>query len=279
MTVDQTSADTDRRENLGRPVPQAADPIDRVVRLAPKWTVFVLIACGLLVVGTVVWAFTGTVTSSVRAPGMYTEHGAVNVVAKKAGIVERVIVALDQEVTKGEQLVALEGGEVVVSPQNGLITSILVSDGAALTPGTSLVRVTDAAARDTVAMVVPADLTGIVYVGLEVRMEVAGTPSSQYGYLLGTVAEISSDPYTVEQIAQKLGLQQQVVDSLLGAHPGLLATIKLEPDPNTKSGYRWSIGEGPPWVITQGVPVKAQVILDEQHPVEVVFPGLDPDGS
>ena len=279
MTVDQTSDTTDRKQNLGRPVPQSADPIDRVVRLAPKWTVFVLIACGLLVVGTVVWAFTGTVTSSVRTAGMYNEHGAVNVVARKAGTVERVLVALDQQVTKGEQLVALEGGEVVVSPQNGKVTSILVSAGAALTPGTALLRVTDPAARDTAVTVVPAHLTGIVYVGLEVRMDVAGTPSSQYGYLLGTVAEISSDPYTVEQIAQKLGLQEQVVGSLLGAQPGLLATIKLDPAPNAPSGYRWSIGEGPPWVITQGVPVQAQIVLDEQHPVEVVFPGLDPDGS
>jgi multidrug efflux pump subunit AcrA (membrane-fusion protein) len=279
MTVDQTSAATDQRQGLGRPVPQSADPIDRVVRLAPKWTVFVLIACGLLVLGTIIWAVTGTVTSSVRTTGMYTEHGAVNVVAKKAGVVERVLVTLDQKVTKGQQLVALEGGQVAVSPQDGAVTSILVSDGAAVIPGTSMVRVTDAAELDTVVTVVPVDLTGIVYVGLEVRMDVAGTPSSQYGYLLGTVAEISSDPYTVEQIAQRLDLEEQVIGSLLGAQPGLLATIKLEHDPSTPSSYRWSVGEGPPWVITQGVPVKAQIILDEQHPVEVVFPGLDRDGS
>lgn len=280
MTVDQSVKDTkdptgDR--GLGRPVAQASDPIDRVVRLAPRWTVFVLAACGLLVLGIIVWSVRGTVTSSVSTPGLYNERGAATVSVDAAVTVEKVLVKLGDPVTSGQPLVSLVGGTSLVSPQDGSVTSILVSDGSTMVAGQHAVRVTDLSAPDFVVTLVPTGLTGTVVVGLPVRMQVSSAPSSTYGYLLGTVDEISSDPFTVAQVATRLGLEEQVVASQLGTEPGLLAMIRLQYDPSTVSNYTWSVGQGPPFVITQGVPVTAQIILSEKAPLDVVFP--DPVGS
>jgi hypothetical protein len=282
MTVDQSvtdaGSDANQDRGLGRPVAQSADPIDRVVRLAPKWTVFALLGCGLLVLGIIVWAVRGTVTSSVSTAGLYNERGVEKVLTDTQVTVDRVLVTLGQQVTKGQQVVSLVGGGVMVSPQDGSITAILVSDGSLMAPGKAAVRVTDLTVADDVVTIVPASMTGTVVVGLPVRMEVSSAPSSKYGYLLGTIDAISSGPYTVEQIADRLGLEEQVVAAQLGTEPGLLATIRLDDDPSTASEYRWSVGDGPPFLITQGVPVTAQIILSEQHPIDVVFPGVD-DGA
>jgi hypothetical protein len=271
MTVEPVK---DRTRELGRPVPQSADPIDRVVRLAPRWTVFVLLACALLVLGTIIWSVRGSVTTTVSTRGMYNERGTLNVLTTKAVTVDRVLVKLGQRVIKGEQVVTLKGGAAMVSPQDGMVTSILVSDGSMMLPGKASLQVTDLAQPDDVVAVVPASLTGTVAVGMPVRMEVSSAPSSKYGYLLGRVDTISRSPDTVEQIATRLGMEVPVVASLLGTEPALLATIRLESDASTSSDYRWSVGAGPDFVVTQGVPVRANIIMSEDHPLDMVFPDL-----
>lgn len=278
MTAVHVDPDRDRGRDLGRPVPQSADPIDRVVRLAPKWTLFVLLACGLLVLGTIIWAVGGTVTTSVSTRGLYNERGTMDVLATRQATVDQVLVSLGQQVTQGQQVVTLEDGSVMVSPQDGTITSVLVSGGSVLSPNEATMEVTDLATVDQVVTVVPASMTGSVVVGMPARIAVSSAPPSRYGYLLGTIDAISRSPDTVAQIATKLELEEGVVASLLGAEPALLATIRLNFDPNVPSGYRWSVGDGPPFVITQGVPVIAQIILSEQHPIEVVFPGRHRNG-
>ncbi len=278
MTVDQSATTPEETApgdtGLGQPVPQTADPIDRVVSLAPRWTVFVLAACGLLVAGILVWAFGGTVTSSVTTDGLYNENGDVSVTSPTEATVDQVLVTLGQEVNEGDAVVTLTNGDSLTSPQDGTVTSILVSAGSVMYANKTAVRVTDLTVPDTVIIMVPASMTGSILPGLPVRIEVSSAPSSQYGYLLGSLSEISSGPYTVEQVAQILDLEPAVVASQLGMEPALLAVVDLEYDPSTPSNYAWTIGEGPPFVITQGVPVTAQIILSEQAPIAVVFPSL-----
>ncbi|QNK82123.1 HlyD family efflux transporter periplasmic adaptor subunit [Nakamurella sp. PAMC28650] len=258
---------------LGHPISQSADSIDRVVRLAPKWAVCALGACSLLVVSIIIWAITGTVTSSVSVSGLYLEAGALRVQTTKDATVDRVLVTLGESVTTGQDVVSLEGGGFLTSPQSGMVTSILVSAGSIMIAGKIALRVTDLSQLDTVVALVPAGMTGTAAVGLPVRMSVSSAPSGQYGYLLGTVTEISSDPYTTAEVSEKLGLQQEVVASLLGSEPGFLAIVTLDSEPSTVSQYRWSIGQGPPFPITQGVPIAVEIDVSEQRPIQVVFSG------
>lgn len=272
MTADPSPSGTDRDHGLGHPVPQTADPIDRVIRLAPKWTLVVLIACGLLVVGTAIWAVKGTVTSSVSTVAVYNELGMLDATSTSAATVDQVLVHLGQRVSTGQKLITLDGGAALTSPQDGAVTSILVSPNSVLAAGTIAVRVTDLATLDNVVTLVPPALTGTVLVGQPVRMEVSSAPSSRYGYLLGTIGQISSEPYTPAQVGRVFGLDQQVVEAYMGTKPALLATIALDYDQATPSNYRWSVGQGPPFVIPEGMPITAHIVLSEQHPIKVVFP-------
>lgn len=255
---------------LGQPLPQSADPIDRVVRLAPTWTVFVLIACGLLVLGTVVWAFRGQVTTAVPAPALYVEGGTADIVSKNAVSVSQVLIELGQQVQKGQRMLSLTDGSSLVAPQAGVVSSILVSNGSAMWPGKIAARITDPSVSDTVVSAVRPELTGTLVPDMPVQIEMSSAPAARFGYLLGTIDEISADPYTTAQMADSLEMDPQVVASSLGSQPALLVVIRLQ-SANTPSGYAWSIGKGPSFIIAPGVPGTARMILSQKRPIEVVF--------
>jgi hypothetical protein len=278
-TKDDGAAPPSKDIGLGEPVAQSADPIDRIVSLAPKWTVFVLAACGLLVLGVLVWAFQGTVTTMVSTPGLYSENGSSRVLTDTQATVNEVLAPLGATVTKGDTVVTLVGGGTVTAPQSGTVTAVFVSPGSIMYPGKTMMRITDLDTPDNVVIVIPASMTGTVTVGLPVQLAVSSAPPSQYGYLLGTVDEISSGPYTSQQIADILRIEEEVVAQQLGSEPALLGMVKLVFDPSTPSNYQWTVGEGPPFVITQGVPVTANIILSEKKPIQVVFPGLGASGT
>lgn len=269
-----TNASADEDTGLGKPVPQTADPIDRVVNLAPKWTIFLLAACALLVAGALVWAFNGRITKTVSTQGVLRDQGYSIVKAGQDGLIDQVLVAPGDEVNTGQALVRFSNGQQTETTRDGTVVSVFVAPGSTVEPTADIVGITDTTIPDEVYTVLPPSLTGTVVAGLPVQMEVSGAPSSTYGYLKGRVVEVSSAPQTVDQIAKQFNLDPTVVAQAVGTSPGLLATIQMEADPNSPTGYAWTVGEGPDFQLVQGTPLVVQVILSEQSPIEVLFPSL-----
>lgn len=262
------------RQHLGDPLPQSADAIDRVVRLAPRWLVVTLIACALLVVATVVWAFAGTVTQSVGGPAIYDDSGYRLVRATAPEVIAKVAVAPGQPVAAGAPLVTFTDGSTAVSPLNGSVVSIFVSEGATVIKDKALVGVTDESKPDTVAVLLPPEMVGRISVGLPAQIEVSSAPASVYGYLRGTVAQFSSTPKSIDQLQSTLDMERQTVSAALGDKPGVLVQVRLVPDASTPSRYSWTIGQGPPFAIAEGTSASGTIILSEQRPIDTVFPGV-----
>lgn len=107
-------------------------------------------------------------------------------------------------------------------------------------------------------------------------MEVEGAPASRYGYLVGTISDITNNPYSNAQIAARLGIDQQVVASELGDAPGLLAVVRLQPDRSTPTGFAWTVGQGPSLIAQQGVMITVHTVLKESSPLGMVFPQFAP---
>lgn len=270
MTLEKSGpAPTRRRGSAGTP---SGDPIDRVVRLAPTWTRFALVACGALVIGIVVWAITGTVSSTVVSPGILNDIGATTVRSASTSQVDQLPVHLGDAVKKGQPVATLKDGTTLTAPVDGQVVSVTVSTGSTVVPGQSVVIVADLTIDPVVVTKVAPSYISTVRVGLPVRMEVEGAPASRDGYLLGTVSDISNNPFTNAQIAARLGLDEQVVASELGDAPGLLAVVRLQPDRSTPTGFAWTVGQGPTLVAQQGVVVTVHTILKETSPLGMVFP-------
>lgn len=271
-TSTTATVDASGDPGLGKPVAQTADPIDRVVRLAPRWTIFVLAACALLVVGATVWAFQGRITSTLATPGILIDNGYRAVSAAEPGAVTEVRVDAGDTVSTGDILVVFEDGSTLTSPTNAEVSAVYVAVGSELKAGSAAVGLTDPDLEDVVYTILPATSVGTVEANLPVEMEVASAPSSTYGFLKGRVVEVGNQPITTDQVAELLNLQPEVVSLALGGKPGLLTVIAIDPDPNTPSRYAWTVGEGPDFTLVQGTPVTANVILSSQHPIDVLFP-------
>lgn len=267
-------ASTDQDTDLGRPVPQTADPIDRVVNLSPKWTIFLLAACALLVAGALVWAFNGRITKTVSSQGVLRDQGYTIVSSGVDGIVSQVLVAPGDEVVDGQTLVRYENGEETRSNRDGTVVSVFVAEGSNVEGNASEIGITDEEIPDEVYTLLPTGLTGTVVAGLPVLMEVSGAPSSSYGYLKGKVVEISSSPLTTDQVAKEFNVDPSIVRQALGDQPGLLTVVSLDEDESTPSGYQWTVGTGPDFQMVQGTPIVVNVVLSEQTPMQILFPSL-----
>jgi multidrug efflux pump subunit AcrA (membrane-fusion protein) len=252
--------------------PASGDALDRIVRLAPPWTVFALVASALLVVGMVVWAVTGTVSSSVTTPGFLDDVGATTVRASTAGQVDRVPVALGESVAQGQVVVVFRDGTTLTAPLAGQVVAVSVSPGSTVVSGQSVVIVADLAVDPFVVTKLAPSYISTVRVGMPVRMELEGVPATRYGYLLGTLSEISNDPFTNDRIATRLGVEPEVVAAALGDKPGLLAVVRLQPDRSTPTGFAWTVGQGPSIVAQQGLPITVHTVLKESTPLGMVFP-------
>lgn len=264
---------------LGQPIAATADPIDRVVRLAPKWTIFALIASALLIAGAVVWAFGGQITQTVSARGVFVDNGSSVVSATGISRVAKVLVNSGDEVSQGQAVVELTEGDPLVASAAGVVSVIYVAEDSDLLPGEAVMRITNLSVADSVYALLPASMVGSEVADADVLIEVSSAPSSTYGYLEGRVVSVTDMPLTTEQVAQTLGLEPELVATAMGDAPGLLTVIALEVDSAVPSNYAWTVGEGPPFLLTQGTPVTAKVILAQQRPVDILFPVSSDDGS
>lgn len=269
-----TDTSTDGQDTgLGQPLPQGADQIDRVVRLSPPWTIFVLSACALLVAGATLWAFVGVVSQTVTAQGLVSDPTFEKVLAAAPAVVDSVQVGPGDRVRAGDPLVTYTNGSATVSPSDGVVAIVYVAPQTRVAAETELLAITDPDAADTVNVLLPPSLIGTEVTGAQVLLEVNGAPPSTYGYLVGKVQQVSSSWVTVEQLAQRFSVDESIVVLAVGDQPGLLATISLELA-DTPSGYAWTVGEGPNFQLVQGGQVTARVILSQQNPISALFPSL-----
>lgn len=273
MGTSATAAPSD--PGLGGPLKQTADPIDRVVRLAPRWTLFVLAACALLVGGALLWAFTGEISTTVSSGGILKDNGYLGVSAEQPGEVKEVAVRSGQQVAAGDVLVELAAGSAIVAPQAATVAAVYVAAGSTIKSGSVVVGLTDPDIPDVVFTILPASLVGTVVAGLPAQMDVDSAPAATFGYLRGSVLEVSNLPMTTAEVSETLGLEQELVEQSMGSEPGLLAVIGITPEPSNPSHYAWTVGTGPNFLISQGSPMTVNVILSSSRPIRVVFPAAE----
>ncbi len=179
----------------------------------------------------------------------------------------------DLELELRELRASLSENERVVATSAGRVLELMVDRGDVLTPGTPMLSM-EVSSEELMAVVfVPATLGKQVRKGMEARVIPSTVQREEHGFMLGEVVRVAEFPSTSRGM-ERLLANAQLVARLMEEGPPLQVDVRLERDPETSSGYRWSSVRGPEIEISSGTLAAGSVIVREDRPIFLVIPQL-----
>lgn len=109
--------------------------------------------------------------------------------------------------------------------------------------------------------------------GMEARVALSSARREEYGTLLGTVTAVSDFPLSFDAVRAILQ-NEDLARSFLRNGPPFLARIRLQPDPGTASGYRWTSRRGDTVAVSSGIPAMVEIVTESRRPIALVIPAL-----
>lgn len=109
--------------------------------------------------------------------------------------------------------------------------------------------------------------------GMRLQITPDTVERERFGGILGTVFAVSPIPVTKEGVTGTIG-NGELVQSLMPSGTYIEVRARLETDPATASGYRWSSSRGPDMKVTSGLTHATRVTIEERAPVTYLLPVL-----
>ncbi|MET9800565.1 HlyD family efflux transporter periplasmic adaptor subunit [Streptomyces sp. NPDC006368] len=257
---------------------QSPEEIDLPVRFARPQGLLVLTVTVLAVLAASVWAVTGTVSSSLSAPGVLTHaQGSYILQSPVTGQVVDVLADEGDHVPADAPLVRVstpQGTTVVRTIAAGRLTTLVATIGSVVTTGADVAAVERADKEDAPLMAmlyVPADRGAEIPVGASVDLTVQSVPAQRYGVLRGRVKAVGRTAQTRQRIGAFLG-STQLAEQFSQHGPPVNVLVRLERSSSTKTGYAWSTSDGPAFSIDSMTLASGSIHLAEQRPVDWLLP-------
>lgn len=169
--------------------------------------------------------------------------------------------------------IELELASELRSPLDGHVAEVLAEKDSIVDKGTPVVLVEYGTPVLDAVLYSPAGQGKRIHEGMVAHVAPETVRRSEYGTLVGRVVRVGRYPSTREEMLRVLN-DENLVASFLESGPPLLVEARLEPDPTTPSGYRWSSGKGPPTQLTVGTLATGTVTVVEHRPIALVIPAL-----
>ncbi|MEU3316021.1 HlyD family efflux transporter periplasmic adaptor subunit [Streptomyces sp. NPDC006662] len=257
---------------------QSPDELDLPVRFArPQGRLVLAVTVIVMVIGCV-WAFTGSVSVKLSASGVLTRaEGSYVLQSPYAGQITGVLARQGQLLPAGAPVVRIatdRGEQVVRTVAGGRVTTLVAGTGSVVTTGADVATVERAKNADdplVAVLYVPGTAGATVPVGARVDLTVPSAPRERYGVLRGRVTAVGRAPQTQTQIGGFLADARFAAQFVRQGNPVPLY-VELERAATTRSGYRWSSADGPPFTLGSPAEVTAAVQLPAQRPADWLLP-------
>lgn len=148
---------------------------------------------------------------------------------------------------------------VLHAPETGVVSSILIKAGQAVTTGESLLVVMPQGSPLQAQLLVPSRAVGFMHVGTAVALHYQAFPYEKFGVQHGTVASISRNALTPSEITTLLG-QQPPTEALY--------QVQVRLTSQTVEAY------GKPQSLKPGMALDADLLLDRRPMIEWIFEPL-----
>lgn len=176
-------------------------------------------------------------------------------IAGKLNDTGRQIAQNDQSLAQNEA----NRATVLRAPENGVVSSILIKQGQAVTAGQSLLVVMPQDSPLQAQLLVPSRAVGFVHVGAAVALHYQAFPYEKFGVQHGTVVSISRNALTPSEVTNLLGQQPP-------AEPMYQVQVHLVSQ--TVEAY------GTPEILKPGMALDADLLLDRRRMIEWIFEPL-----
>ena len=257
---------------------QSPEELDLPVRFARPQGWLVLAVTVAVMAAASVWAVTGTVASTVGAPAILT-HGEGSYILQSpvAGQVTAVLAKEGERLAANAPVLKVrtqQGETVVRTVAAGRITALAATIGAIISTGANVAAVEKVAhAGDPLyaTVYVPAENASTIPANATVDLTVQSVPTQQYGVLRGHVKSVDRSVQSQQQIAAFLG-DSQLGEQFTKKGRPVAVLVRLDRGSGTKSGYKWSSADGPPYALTSMMSATASIRLADQRPVDWLLP-------
>lgn len=159
----------------------------------------------------------------------------------------------------------------VISPIEGRVLEVKISPGSVLAVGTAVIGIESEGDKLEVMIFIPAEQGKRIKPGMQVHVEPSTVKREEFGMMLGTVETVSDFPMTPQGMTAVLH-NDTLVNRYTKEGAPYAAKVLLEPDPSTKSGYRWAVGDGPNLRLSSGTLARAEITTRQQRPLDLVIP-------
>ncbi|MFE5405997.1 HlyD family efflux transporter periplasmic adaptor subunit [Streptomyces sp. NPDC056580] len=257
---------------------QSPEELDLPVRLARPQGWLALGVTVVVMAAASVWAVTGSVASTVAAQAILTHaQGSYLLQSPVAGQVTAVLAEQGQRLPAGAPVlkVRTERGDTVVrTVAAGRVTALGATIGQIVQTGADVASVEKIAhASDPLyaTVYVPAENAAAIPAHAAVDLTVSSVPEQRYGVLRGHVKSVDRAAQSPQSIAAFLG-DSQLGEQFTRKGRPVAVLVTLDRSASTKSGYRWSSAEGPPYRLDSMTLASGSVKLADQRPVDWLLP-------
>ncbi len=254
----------------------APDQLDQQMRVVDPKRWIALVAVGVLLLGTLVWAFVGRIDTTVRSTCVLVPRGGTyNIVTTVSGTVYDVLVERGDHVDEDEAvaIVSTAGGDRVRvrAPFSGTVVELLATYGDYVPVGEKILNFESDEESLGVLLYLPPAVSAQLSTGMEVRVTPVTVSADQYGFLLAKIDEIAPYPSTHDGIAALLN-NEALAAELVEGTGGAPVEVWVAPDPaSTPTGFRWSSSNGPD-SLRAGTLCSADIVLAALRPIDLVRP-------
>ena len=167
----------------------------------------------------------------------------------------------------------LEESTQVFSPIKGTVISLEAMEESMIQTGMTILNVEPLEPGLKVFMSVSAMKGKKIQPGMTAEITPTTVKREEYGYIFGTVIDISEFPITADSLLRLFNNRSFVEDAI---RLGPLTSVNIEPvkDTTTRSGFKWSSQKGARVLVTVGTLCSGEVVVKLQSPISLVIPKL-----
>lgn len=253
------------------------DELNKTITITSPMSWLALIGVTIIILIVVIWAFTGTLPTTITTNGIIVSPVSTNAIyADDTGSVTRISVVAGANISIGDEIAVIytstKEQKVIFSTQNGTVSEILVKKGEQVYQGSEIVRVSPKTdAEHVVVCYVPFSNSPKLTPGMDVLVYPLYVDKQLYGHMYAKIVNVDTYAATKKNMSYVLGIDNSLADSYASNGAVVAVACELIRDDQTTSGYYWSSAQGQKLKVTSGQQVSVKIITERNAPITKLF--------